>query len=181
MMLVATGKIFRFDTSLRHAGYILSVISAISAAALLSNSLPYALPSPLQFCLSLLGVIPVIVVFLIFAVGLYVWVRSMMIRWRLHDPFQDLLPVIHVQAFPNVQHVHAHQMPQARGRTTGGDSLNISEVGREQISRLIKADGESVTRRSKNSKYVFVSGRRKWSKDSVRAIKEATGFDLESW
>jgi len=185
-MLVATGKIFRFDTSLRHAGYILSVISAISAAALLTNSLPFQLPSGLGFTLTLLGIIPIIVVSLVllsFAVGVYVWARGKINQWRLEDPFQELFPQqLHLQALPNIQHAHAHLIQPAppRRRRARDDTLNISDIGREQIARLIKADSQPTARKSKNSEYVFVSSRRKWAEDPNKAIKEATGFDLES-
>jgi len=143
-------KVFRND-ELRYAGYVMALVSAMIAAMMLSD--------PTGFFNSALsrGIFPTIFAILFagfclipvgaFMVLLFAGIKER-VRLLLHqDHFHHEFPVAGVQQ---------EWIPEVREEGVEED-LRISEVGREQIVRLIQAEKKDYGIGRKKSGYIFIS------------------------
>ena len=146
--LIMVRKVFGND-EFQYAGYVMALVSSVTLSLMLSN--------PVSFLNTVFsaGIFPTIMVILFagfcliplgtFIIMLYVGLKE---RFRLHlmtDHFEHEIPEIQV----NEQWV-----PEASRKYE--DDLGISEVGRQQIGRLIRAQKKN-DKKQEESGYIFIS------------------------
>lgn len=147
--LVMVRKVFR-NSDLEYAGYVMAIVSAITTTLMLSNPTGFLnavfsagiLPGIMMILFAGFCLIPLGTFFVMLFVGLKE--RFTLLATRNHFEHE----------FPDVQ-VHEQWIPEpSRGNR---DNFGISEVGRQQIARLIRAQKKTDEEEDEQSGYVFVS------------------------
>ena len=147
--LIMVRKVFRHG-ELMYAGYVMALASAVTTTLMLSN------PGGFLNLAFSAGIFPSIMVILFagfcfiplgaFIIMLFVGLKE---RFRLHlmtNHFEHEIPEIQVDE---------QWVPEASRRHE--DDLGISEVGRQQIARLIRAQKKTDEEEQEESGYIFIS------------------------
>jgi hypothetical protein len=135
-------------SELKYAGYVMALVSAITTTLMLSN------PNDFLNLAFSAGILPMIMMILFagfcliplgaFIIMLFVGLKE---RFGLHtitNHFDHEIPE---------PEIDVHWVPEA---PHGGDDLGISEVGRQQIARLVRAQ-KKEDEKEKESGYIFIS------------------------
>lgn len=147
--LIMVRKVFD-DSELEYAGYVMAVVSAITTALMLSNPTGFLntafsagiFPAIMiilfaGFCLVPLGTFIIILLFL-----LKYWFTSLVTR----NHFDHEIPEVQL---------HEQWIPEPSSENS--DDFGISEVGRQQIARLVRAQKKTDEKEDEESGYIFVS------------------------
>lgn len=147
--LIMVRKVFR-NGEFMYAGYVMALVSAVTTTLMLSNPIGF-----LNSAFSI-GIFPTIMVILFagfcliplgaFTIMLFIGLKE---RFRFHtmtDHFEHVIPEIQAdeQWVPDVPREHE-------------DDLGISEVGRQQIARLVRAQKKTDDEEKEESGYIFIS------------------------
>jgi hypothetical protein len=146
--LIMVRKVFG-HSELKYAGYVMALVSAITTTLMLSNPVGF-----LNMAFSA-GIFPAMMVILFacfcliplaaFAIMLFVGLRQ---RFRIHaltDHFAHGIP-----------HVHEEEQWIPEASQNGNGPLGISDVGRQQITRLIRAQ-KKTDEEEEESGYIRIS------------------------
>jgi hypothetical protein len=172
-MLLLTKVVFRFDDSLRKAGYVFAILSSLLAAVLLTDSsLLLGSMSTLGAAAWLLigiGVVPVILlaVFVVMlGLKIILWSRGILADLRRGDALDEIWPEHHF----NINFAHAISQPHVVQTPSHHDAndLQISDVGRDQIRQLIEVDRAEPDQSPEGMDFGLLPLRRhRWPSDLV--------------
>lgn len=147
--LIMVRKVFRHG-EFKYAGYIMALVSAVTTTLMLSNPVGF-----LNSAFSI-GIFPTIMMILFagfcliplgtFMIMSFVGVQE---RFRLHNITNHF-----EHAIPEIQ-VEEQWIPEASREY--GDDLGISEVGKQQIARLVQAQKRTDEEEQEKSGYIFIS------------------------
>lgn len=147
--LIMVRKVFKHG-EFKYAGYVMALVSAVTTTLMLSDPVGF-----LNSAFSI-GIFPAVMMILFagfcliplgaFMIMLFVGVKE---RYRLHtitNHFEHDIPEIQVdgQWIPEASLDHE-------------DDLGISEVGRQQIARLVRAQKKTDEEEQQESGYIFIS------------------------
>lgn len=146
--LIMVRKVFT-DSDLKYAGYVMALVSTLTTALMLSNPVGF-----LNSAFSI-GIFPAIMMILFagfcliplgtFIIMLFVGLKARFTLLSIRNHFDHGIPQIQVseQLFPKVSRDNE-------------DDFGISEVGRRQIARLIRAQ-KRTDEEKEESGYIFIS------------------------
>ena len=147
--LIMVRKVFRHG-EFKHAGYVMALVSAVTTTLMLSNPLGF-----LNSAFSI-GIFPAIMMilfagFCLIPLGAFMIMLSLGLkeRFRLHNitnHFEHDIPEFQAneQLVPEAPREHR-------------DDFGISEVGRQQIARLVRAQKKTDDEEQEKSGYIFIS------------------------